>query len=82
MTTHCRSLATPLPADTAHAGTLSHALPSSLSAALAALAGDEVLSEALGPELLAGILCLKRQEIEQLAQFTHEDEARIYAARL
>jgi glutamine synthetase len=73
---------TPLPADTAHAGTLSHALPSSLSAALAALAGDEVLSEALGPELLAGILCLKRQEIEQLAQFTHEDEARIYAARL
>jgi len=66
-------------ADEAHAGSR---LPGDLGAALDALEADTWLSAALGEELVASFLALKRFEVERFAQWVTDWELDEYATHL
>ena len=56
-------------------------LPANLSEALAALEQDEVLLQALGPELARSYLAVRRAEWEAMKDLPHEEEVRILLER-
>lgn len=56
-------------------------LPASLDEALAALAADPVLTEALGPHLGQAYMAVKRSEVAFFADLDPETECRIHAER-
>ncbi|HXF69044.1 MAG TPA: glutamine synthetase family protein [Thermoflexus sp.] len=56
-------------------------LPTTLGEALAALERDEVLLQALGPELARSYLAVRRMEWEALKDLPHEEEVRILLER-
>ena len=66
-------------ADEAHAGSR---LPGDLGAALDALEADAWLSAALGDELVAAFLAVKRFEVERFAQWVTDWELDEYATHL
>lgn len=56
-------------------------LPDSLPAALAALEADDVLKEAMGPDLLRAFLAVKRSEAAFFQELDAESECRVHAER-
>ncbi len=50
-------------------------LPTSLAESLAAFRGDEVLTDAFGPELVAAIVAVRESELELFADVTDDDMA-------
>jgi glutamine synthetase len=56
-------------------------LPTSLGEAIAALEQDEVLLQALGPELARSYLAVRRAEWEAMKDLPHEEEVRILLER-
>jgi glutamine synthetase len=56
-------------------------LPRDLGAAVAALEGDQVLADALGPELIRSFLAVRRAEWAAMKDLSHEDEVRLLLER-
>ena len=56
-------------------------LPSTLDIALDALEGDELLQDALGPELFRSFTAVRRVEWEAMKELSHEDEVALLLER-